>query len=60
MLIATGLALVIHAPAFDLIVIPGIVVAYSAIIAAEEEYLRGKFGGQYASMPGGSIAGGRV
>lgn len=47
LLIAIGLALVIHARAFYLIVIPAIVLAYSAIAAAEEAYLREKFGGQY-------------
>lgn len=46
-LIAIGLALVIHAYAFYLIVIPSIVLAYSAIVAAEEAYLREKFGVQY-------------
>lgn len=46
-LIAIGLALVIHACAFYLIVIPSIVLAYSAIVAAEEAYLREKFGRHY-------------
>ena len=47
MLIVVGLALVIHAYAFYLIVIPLTVFAYSTIVAAEEAYLREKFGTQY-------------
>jgi protein-S-isoprenylcysteine O-methyltransferase Ste14 len=46
-LMAAGLALVINATAFYLIVIPAIVLAYRAIVAAEEAYLREKFGAQY-------------
>jgi protein-S-isoprenylcysteine O-methyltransferase Ste14 len=46
-LIAVGLSLVINAHAFYLIVIPLIVLAYSTIVAAEEAYLREKFGPQY-------------
>jgi protein-S-isoprenylcysteine O-methyltransferase Ste14 len=46
-LIAVGLALMIHAHAFYLIVIPLTVLAYSATVAAEEAYLREKFGTQY-------------
>ncbi len=46
-LIAVGLALIIHAPAFYLIVIPLTLLAYSATVAAEEAYLRKKFGTQY-------------
>lgn len=47
LLMAAGLALVINATAFYLIVIPAIVLAYRAIVAAEETYLREKFGAQY-------------
>lgn len=47
-LIAAGLALVINAYAFYLIVIPAIVLAYHAIVTTEEAYLREKFGAQYA------------
>ena len=46
-LMAAGLALVINATAFYLIVIPTIILAYCAIVAAEEAYLRDKFGAQY-------------
>ena len=46
-LMAAGLALVLNATAFYLIVLPAIVLAYSAIVAAEEAYLRDKFGAQY-------------
>ena len=46
-LMATGVALVINAYAFYLIVIPMIVLAYIAIISTEEAYLREKFGAQY-------------
>ena len=46
-LIAIGLALVIHACAFYVIVIPAIVIAYASIVAAEEAYLREKFDGLY-------------
>ena len=47
MLIAIGLALVLHAQAFYLIIIPSILVAYSSIVANEEAYLREKFGAQF-------------
>ena len=47
MLIATRLALVIHACAFYMIVIPTIVFACACIVAAEEGYLREKFDGLY-------------
>lgn len=48
LLIAFGLALIVNACAFYLIVIPGVIVTYSAIVAAEEAYLNGKFGAEYA------------
>jgi len=51
-LIAIGVALLIHAYAFYLIVIPSIVLVYSAIVAAEEAYLREKFGAQYEDYSG--------
>lgn len=47
LLIAIGFALVVNAYAFYLIVLPCVAFAYSAIVAAEEAYLRGKFGAQY-------------
>jgi protein-S-isoprenylcysteine O-methyltransferase Ste14 len=46
-LIGIGLALVIHAYAFYLIVIPSILIAYASIVAAEEAYLRRRFGAEY-------------
>jgi protein-S-isoprenylcysteine O-methyltransferase Ste14 len=46
-LIAAGLALVVNAPVFYLLVLPPIVLAYCAIVAAEEEYLKAKFGAGY-------------
>jgi protein-S-isoprenylcysteine O-methyltransferase Ste14 len=47
-LVAVGLALIVHSYAFILIVIPAILVTYACIVAAEESYLLGKFGGEYA------------
>jgi protein-S-isoprenylcysteine O-methyltransferase Ste14 len=46
-LIALGLALMIHTAAFYLIFIPFMLFAYHCITASEEAYLRGKFGGEY-------------
>ena len=46
-LIAVGIALVVNAYAFYLIVVPAILLVYHAIVAAEEAYLREKFGGEY-------------
>jgi protein-S-isoprenylcysteine O-methyltransferase Ste14 len=46
-LMLVGLALVIHAVAFYVIVIPAVVFVYACIVAAEETYLREKFGGAY-------------
>ena len=46
-LIVIGLAIVVHATAFYLIVIPLTLFGYSAIVAAEEAYLRKKFGIEY-------------
>jgi protein-S-isoprenylcysteine O-methyltransferase Ste14 len=46
-LIVLGLALVIHSAAFYLIFIPFVLLAYASIVAAEEVYLRGKFGAEY-------------
>lgn len=47
LLIALGLALVIHSFAFYTIFIPFILLAYVAIVAAEEDYLRGRFPSEY-------------
>ena len=47
LLIAVGFALVVHAYAFYFILLPGVAFAYIAIVAAEEAYLRQKFGQQY-------------
>jgi protein-S-isoprenylcysteine O-methyltransferase Ste14 len=46
-LMAFGLALMINSTALYLIVIPFMLIAYAAIVAAEEAYLRGKFGAEY-------------
>lgn len=46
-LIALGLALMIHSVAFYLIFIPFMLFAYHCIVASEEAYLRGKFGAEY-------------
>jgi protein-S-isoprenylcysteine O-methyltransferase Ste14 len=47
LLIVFGLALVIHSWAFYLIFVPFILLAYTTIVAAEEAYLRRKFGAEY-------------
>lgn len=47
LLIALGLALVIHSFAFYAIFMPFILLAYVAIVAAEEDYLRGRFSSEY-------------
>ncbi len=49
LLMAIGLALMVHSYAFILIVIPAIFFTYACIVAAEESYLLGKFGDAYAS-----------
>ena len=49
LLMAIGLALIVHSYAFILIVIPAIFFTYACIVAAEESYLLGKFGDAYAS-----------
>jgi len=49
LLMAIGLALIVHSYAFILIVIPAIFFTYACIVAAEEAYLLGKFGDAYAS-----------
>jgi protein-S-isoprenylcysteine O-methyltransferase Ste14 len=46
-LIVLGFALIIHAKEFYLICLPLVALAYAAIIAAEEQYLRGKFGAEF-------------
>ena len=46
-LLIVGCALIINAPAFYLIALPLTLLAYAAIIAAEEAYLRAKFGAQF-------------
>lgn len=46
-LITLGLALTIHSVVFYLVFIPFILIAYASIVAAEEVYLRGKFGAEY-------------
>jgi protein-S-isoprenylcysteine O-methyltransferase Ste14 len=47
-LIFVGLALIIHAKEVYVIGVPLVLLAYRAIIAAEEHYLSGKFGDAYA------------
>jgi protein-S-isoprenylcysteine O-methyltransferase Ste14 len=48
LLLFLGLAIIHNGWAMYLIVLPFFVVAYVCIVAAEEEYLRGKFGDVYA------------
>lgn len=47
MLMAIGFALVVHSYVFYLLVLPFIAFAYSSIVAAEEAFLKGKFGAEY-------------
>lgn len=42
-----GCALILNAPAFYLVALPFMALAYASIIAAEEAYLRAKFGAQF-------------
>jgi protein-S-isoprenylcysteine O-methyltransferase Ste14 len=46
-MLAVGISLVVHSAAFYLIVLPAVGFAYVAIVAAEEAFLRGKFGDAY-------------
>jgi protein-S-isoprenylcysteine O-methyltransferase Ste14 len=46
-MLAVGIALVVHAAAFYLIVLPVVGYAYVSIVAAEEAFLQGKFGDVY-------------
>jgi protein-S-isoprenylcysteine O-methyltransferase Ste14 len=46
-LIVLGMALVINSTAFYLIFVPFVLLAYATMVAAEEAYLRGKFGAEY-------------
>ena len=46
-LIAIGMSMVCGAPASYLIVIPAFLFIYQALVAAEESYLRGRFGREY-------------
>ena len=46
-LLVIGCAIIINAPGFYVIAVPITLFAYAAIIAAEEAYLRGKFGAQF-------------
>jgi protein-S-isoprenylcysteine O-methyltransferase Ste14 len=47
-LMAFGFALIVHSIAFYLIVIPFILFSYISIVAAEEAFLRDKFGQEYS------------
>jgi protein-S-isoprenylcysteine O-methyltransferase Ste14 len=46
-MLAVGIALVVHSAAFYLIVLPVVGYAYVSIVAAEEAFLQGKFGDAY-------------
>ena len=46
-LLVLGCALIINAPEFYLVALPLTALAYGSIIAAEEAYLRDKFGGEF-------------
>lgn len=46
-LMAVGVAFILHSYAFYLIVVPFIIFTYSSIVAAEEDFLRNKFGEEY-------------
>jgi protein-S-isoprenylcysteine O-methyltransferase Ste14 len=46
-LLAVGFALIVHSYAFYLVVIPLILFSYSCIVAAEEAFLKDKFGNEY-------------
>jgi hypothetical protein len=46
-LLALGLALIVHATAFYLILLPLVIYAYMAIVAAEERFLRTTFGTEF-------------
>lgn len=46
-LLVLGCALIINAPEFYLVALPVTALAYGSIIAAEEAYLRDKFGGEF-------------
>jgi len=46
-MLALGIALVVHSAAFYLIVVPLVGFAYVSIVAAEEAFLRAKFGDEY-------------
>jgi protein-S-isoprenylcysteine O-methyltransferase Ste14 len=46
-LMACGFALIVHSYVFYLVVIPFIIFTYMAIVAAEEEFLKNKFGEEY-------------
>jgi protein-S-isoprenylcysteine O-methyltransferase Ste14 len=46
-LIALGLALIVHSTAFYLVLLPAVVLAYTCIVFAEEAYLRRQFGAGY-------------
>lgn len=48
LLLAAGLALVVHSALFYLLVLPLVSYAYAAIVAAEEAFLQEKFGAEYA------------
>ena len=48
LLIVFGIALIIHSYVFYLVFVPFILLAYISIVAAEEKFLLGKFGQQYA------------
>ncbi|QYF99969.1 MULTISPECIES: isoprenylcysteine carboxylmethyltransferase family protein [Massilia] len=47
-LLAVGLALVVHSSLFYLTVLPFVLIAYISIVSAEETYLQEKFGDDYS------------
>ena len=46
-LMMLGIALILHATVFYVVCLPLVVLAYAAIIAAEEDFLRRKFGSEF-------------
>lgn len=48
-LVVLGIALAVNAPQFYAIVLPLMAIFYAAIIAAEEDFLRGKFGAEFVA-----------
>jgi protein-S-isoprenylcysteine O-methyltransferase Ste14 len=47
-LICLGMALIVHSWSFYLLAVPFVLLAYGSIVAAEEAFLSGRFGAEYA------------